>query len=145
MRPINKLLTSRKKVGFNLVPVNITIFFIKKKEGTLDICIDYRALNANTIINAYPIPCIDDILDFLQGSVIVSKIDLAQSYHQVRITKGYEHRTAFQMCFRLFEYCILSFGLCNAPATFQKLMHNILWANLDVFCTMYLDDILIFS
>ena len=90
-------------------------------------CIDYRALNVNTIINAYPIPCIDDILDCLQGSVIFSKIDLAQGYHQVRIAKGHEYRTAFQMCFRLFEYCILSlFGLCNAPATFQRLMHKIL-------------------
>ena len=89
-------------------------------------CIDYRALNANTIIDAYPIPRIDDILDHLGGSVIFSKIDLAQGYHQVRIAKGHEHRTAFQMCFGLFEYCVLPFGLCNAPTTFQRLMHKIL-------------------
>ena len=89
-------------------------------------CIDYRALNANTIIDAYPIPCIDNILDYLGGSVIFSKIDLAQGYHQVRIAKGHEHRTAFQMRFGLFEYCVLLFGLCNAPKTFQRLMHKIL-------------------
>ena len=89
-------------------------------------CIDYRALNANTIIDAYPIPRIDNILDCLGGSVIFSKIDLAQGYHQVRIAKGHEHRTAFQTCFELFEYHVLLFGLCNAPEIFQRLMHKIL-------------------
>ena len=128
MRSISKLLTSWKKVGFNLVPVNVTIlfFFVKKKEVTLSMCIDYRALNAKTIIYAYPIPRIDDILELLGGSVIFSKIDLAQGYHQVRIAKAHEHRAAFKTSFRLFEYCILLFGLCNAPATFQRLMHMIL-------------------
>ena len=108
-------------------------------------CIDYRALNVNTIIDAYPISCIDDILGCLGGSVIFSKIDLAQGYHQVRIAKGHEHRTVFQMCFGLFEYYVLLFGLCNAPAIFQRLMHKVLQANLDVFSTVYLDDVLIFS
>ena len=128
MRSISKLLTSWKKVGFNLVPVNVTIlfFFVKKKEVTLSMCIDYRALNAKPIIYAYPIPRIDDILEHLGGSVIFSKIDLAQGYHQVRIAKAHEHRIAFKTSFRLFEYCILLFGLCNAPAIFQRLMHKIL-------------------
>ena len=108
-------------------------------------CIDYRALNVNTIIDAYPIPHIDDILDYLEGSIIFSKIDLAQGYHQVRIAKGYEHRTIFQMHFELFEYHVLIFRLCNVPATCQKLMHQILQANLDIFCTVYLKDTLIFS
>ena len=89
-------------------------------------CIDYRALNINIIIDGYPIPRIDDILDCLGGSVIFSKIDLAQGYHQVRIAKGHEHRTAFQTHFGLIEYCFLPFGLCNAPRTFQRLMHRIL-------------------
>ena len=74
-------------------------------------CIDYTALNANKIINAYPIPCIDNILDRLEGSVIFSKIDLTQGYHQVRIAKGHEHRTEIKMRFRLFEYHILPFKL----------------------------------
>ena len=68
--------------------------------------IDYRELNANTIIDAYPIPHIDDIFYHLVGSVIFSKIDLAQGYHQVRIAKGHKHITAFQMRFGLFEYCV---------------------------------------
>ena len=105
---------------------NHPLFFVKKKEVTLSMCIDYRALNAKTIIYAYPIPRIDDILELLGGSVIFSKIDLAQGYHQVRIAKAHEHRTAFMTSFRLFEYFILPFGLCNAPATFQRLMHKIL-------------------
>ena len=108
-------------------------------------CIEYRALNANTIVDAYPIPCIDNILDCLGCSVIFSKIDLAQGYHQVWIAKVYEYRTVFQMRFRLLEYHVLLSRLYNTPETFQRLIHKILQANLDVFCTMYLDDILIFS
>ena len=81
-------------------------------------CIDYRALNANTVVDRYPIPRIDDILDRLGGSAIFSKIDLAQGYHQVRIAPGHEHRTAFQTRFGLFQYTVLPFGLSNAPATF---------------------------
>ena len=108
-------------------------------------CIDYRAFNANIIIDAYPIPCIDNVLDHLGGSVIFSKTELAQGYHQVRIAKGHEHITAFQMCFGVFEYRAVLFGLCNAHEIFQKLMHKILRANLDIFCAMYLDNILIFS
>ena len=87
-------------------------------------CIDYRALNVNTTIDAYPIALIDNILDCLGSSVIFSKIDLAQGYHQVWIAKGHEHRTAFQTFFGLFEYCVLLFGLCNLPATFQRLIYK---------------------
>ena len=108
-------------------------------------CIDYRALNANTIVDRYPIPRIDDILDRLGGSAVFSKIDLAQGYHQVRIAPGHEHRTAFQTRFGLFQYTVLPFGLSNAPASFQRLMNSLLKLNLDVFCTVYLDDILIYS
>ena len=89
-------------------------------------CIDYRALNANTKIDPYTIPCINNILNYLGGSFIFSKIDLAQGYHQVRIAKGHEHKTTFQMNFRLFKYCVPPFGLCNVPTTFYRLMHRIL-------------------
>ena len=92
---------------------NHLLLFVKKKEGTLHMCIDYRALNANKILYGYPIPHIDDILDFLGGSVIFNKIDLAQGYHQVRIAKGHEHRIVFQMCFELFEYHVLLFRSYN--------------------------------
>ena len=89
MWSISKLLTYWKKVGFSLGPINITIlfFFTKEKEGTLYICIDYRTLNANSIIDAYPIPYIDIILDWFRGSVIFSKIDLAIKFNTKLTTK----------------------------------------------------------
>lgn len=81
-------------------------------------CIDYRSLNENTIVDRYPLPRIDEILDRLANSVIFSKIDLRSGYHQVAIEPGHEHRTAFQSRYGLYEYTVLPFGLCNAPATF---------------------------
>lgn len=108
-------------------------------------CIDYRSLNENTVIDRYPMPRIDDLLDRLSGSTIFSKLDLQSGYHQVAIEPGHEHRTAFQSRFGLFEYTVVPFGLCNAPATFQRLMHEILREKLDVFVIIYLDDILVFS
>ena len=79
--------------------------------------VDYRALNKNVIINAYPIPYTKNILDCLGGSIMLNKIDLVQGYSQAQIAEGHEHRTVFQMPFRLFEYHVLPFGLCNAPET----------------------------
>ena len=108
-------------------------------------CIDYRAHYPNKMINAYPVPYFDNILDCLGGSVIFNKIDLAQGYHQARIAKVHEHRTIFQTCFGLFEYCVLLFGLCNTHETFQSFMNKILLANLVVFYTLYLDFTLVFS
>ena len=107
-------------------------------------CIDYREFIANTIIHAYPTLHIDNVLDHLGGSIIFSKIKLAQGYLQVQIAKGHEHRTAFHMNFGLFEYHVILFRLFNAPLAFQRLMHKILQASLDTFCTVYLDNILIF-
>ena len=95
-----------------------------KTESTLHICIDYRAINANTIFDAYYFPCIDNILYHLGGSVIFNKIYLAQGYHQVCIAKGHKHSTVFQMYFRFFEYCVL-FRLCNAPEIVQRLFYKI--------------------
>ena len=89
-------------IQHNTSQYNHPIFFVKKKEATLRMCIDYRALNATTIADAYPIPCIDDILDCLVGSVIFSKIYLAQGYYQARTAKGHEHRNALQVHFGLF-------------------------------------------
>ena len=147
MGSISKLLTFWKKVRFNLVPVNITILFLlSRRKRALYICalIIEHLMQIQQLIPTLS-HVFDNILDYLGGSVIFSKIDLAQGYHQVRIAKGHEHRTAFQTCFGLFEYYVLTIRLYNAPATFQRLIYKIVWANLDVFCTVYLDDILIFS
>ena len=94
-------------------------------------CIDYRLLNKNTRLDRYPIPRIDDLLDRLAKATIFSKIDLSQAYHQVAIQPGDEYKTAFQSRFGLFEYVVLPFGLCNAPATFQRLMNSVFHQALD--------------
>ena len=95
-----------------------------KNYGTLSMCIDYRVLNKNTKIDTYHIPYFHNIFDCLEGSAIFKKIDLAQGYHKVWIANAHEHIIAIQMHYGLFEYHILSFGLYNAPTTFQRLMHN---------------------
>ena len=133
------------RIQFNTIQYNHPLLYVKNKEGALCICIDFIPLSTNTIINTFPIPWIDDILDHLGGSAIFNKINLAQGYHQVQIAKVNKHITALQICFRLFQYHILPFRLCNAPIKFQRLMHKILRTNLVVFCTMYLDNILILS
>ena len=124
---------------------NHPILFIRKKTGELRVCIDYRDLNNNTIIDRYPLPRIDDTLDRLGKAKIFSKIDLASGYHQVEVHPDHRHRTAFQTRFGLFEYTVMPLGLCNAPSTFQRLMNSVFCEALDKFCTVYLDDILIFS
>ena len=88
------------------------------QESTPFICIDYRGINAKTVINAYPIPCIENILDYLGGSIIFSKIYLAARYHRVQITKGYDYKTTFLMLFGLSNYHDLQFKLGNLPAIF---------------------------
>ena len=99
-------------------PYGAPILFAHKKDGTLRMCIDYRALNKQTRWDSYPIPRIDDLLDRLTHATIFSKIDLSQGYHQVAIEAKDKHKTAFISRFGLFEWNVLPFGLCNAPSTF---------------------------
>ena len=98
-------------------PWGAPVLFVKKKDGSLRLCIDYRQLNKVTIKNKYPLPRIDDLFDQLQGAQCFSKIDLRLEYHQLRIRSGDVPRTAFRT--RL----VMSFGLTNAPATFMGLMN----------------------
>ncbi|GBG74915.1 hypothetical protein CBR_g19429 [Chara braunii] len=108
-------------------------------------CIDYRDLNAITVKNREPLPRIDDLLDRVQGCRYFSKIDLKSGYHQIAIRPEDQHKTAFQTRYGLFEFVVMSFGLCNAPGTFQHAMNQIFHDYLDKFVIVYLDDILIFS
>ena len=126
-------------------PFGSPIIFVKKKNGSLRLCVDYRALNNITVKNKYPLPRIDDLLDRLHGAKIFSKIDLAAGYHQIRLREEDIPKSAFRTRYGHFEYTVLAFGLCNAPATFMRMMHEILMDGLDDFVIVFLDDILIFS
>jgi len=126
-------------------PYGSPIIFVKKKDGRLRLCVDYRALNNITVKNKYSLPRVDDLLDRLHGAVIFSKIDLVSGYHQVRLREADIHKSAFRTRYGHYEYTVLPFGMCNAPATFMRLMHEVLMDELDDFVIVYLDDILIFS
>lgn len=141
-------LTELTKLGFiqpSKSPYGAPILFVKKKDGTMRMCIDYRALNNITIKNSYALPRVDELFDRLQGAKYFSKIDLRSGYHQIRIASEDVSKTAFRTRYGHFEFLVLPFGLTNAPATFMHLMHQTFRAHLDDFVIVFLDDILIYS
>jgi transposase InsO family protein len=126
-------------------PAGAGFFFVKKKDGSLRPCIDYRGLNDITVKNRYPLPLMSSAFEVLQGAKIFTKLDLRNAYHLVRIKEGDEWKTAFNTPLGHFEYRVLPFGLVNAPAVFQALVNDVLRDMLNIFVFVYLDDILIFS
>jgi hypothetical protein len=126
-------------------PWGAPILFVRKKYGTLHLCIDYRQLNKMTIKNRYPLPRIDDLFDQVRGATIFSKIDLRSGYHQVRIKDEDIYKTTFRTRYGHYKFVVIPFGLTNAPASFMCLMNNILGKCLDKFVIIFIDDILIYS
>ncbi len=112
-------------------PYGAPILFAKKKDGRLRMCIDYRQLNENTIKDAYPLPRIDDLMTRLNGAKIFSKLDLRDGYHQVEMDGADRFKTAFTTRYGTFEWCVMPFGLSNAPSTFQRIMNNVFFDLLD--------------
>ncbi|MBW0537753.1 hypothetical protein O181_077468 [Austropuccinia psidii MF-1] len=121
------------------------VLFVKKKDGGLHLCVDYRKLNAVTRKNKYPVPPMNQLLNVFNGSSIFSKIYLRGAYSLLRIKEGDEYSTCFRAKYGSSEYLVMPFGLTNAPAAFQNLVNDIFQDLLDVYFVVYLDDIMVFS
>ena len=118
---------------------------VRKKDGSMRMCIDYRALNNITIKNCFPLPRIDDLHDRVGKTRYFTKLDLYSGYHQIPIRQGDEHKTAFTSRYGTYEFLVMLFGLTNAPSTFQTAMNTLFHDWLDDFVIVYLDDILVYS
>jgi len=127
------------------LPHGAPVLFVKKKDGSLWLCVDFHGLNKITKKDQYPLPLISDLLDSPCKARIYTKIDLQHAYHLVRITEGDEWKTAFWTCYGTFKWSVMPFGLTNAPAAFQRFMNDAFSNLLDVCVVVYLDDILIYS
>ena len=126
-------------------PAGAPVLFVRKHDGTLRLCVDYRKLNSITIRNSYPIPRINDLIESFQGAVIFTRLDLRSAYNLIRIREGHEYLTAFRTPIGHYEYLVMPFGLRNAPSVFQHFVQDIFSDVIGRFVQIYLDDIIIYS
>ena len=121
------------------------MLFVKKKDGSLRMCIDYRGLNQVTVKNKYPLPYIEELFDQLQGARVFSKLDLRQGYYQLKIKEEDVPKTAFNTRYSHYEFLVMPFGLTNAPTAFMDLMQLVFQPYLNQFVMIFIDDILVYS
>ncbi|GKB69529.1 putative reverse transcriptase domain-containing protein, partial [Tanacetum coccineum] len=148
MKELSEQLKELSDKGFirpSSSPWGAPVLFVKNKDGSFRMCIDYRELNKLTVKNRYPLPRIDDLFDQLQGSSVYSKIDLRSGYHQLRVREEDIPKTAFRTRYSHYEFQVMPFGLKNALAVFMDLMNRVCKPFLDKFVIVFIDDILIYS
>ncbi|GJW41541.1 putative nucleotidyltransferase, ribonuclease H [Tanacetum coccineum] len=143
--PPQRQVEFRIDLVLGVTPVGALVLFVKKKDGSFPMCIDYRKLNKITIKNRYPLPRMDNLFDQLQGACYFSKIDLRSGYHQLRVHEDDIPKTAFRTRYGHFEFTVMPFGLTNALAVFMDLMNRVCKPYLDKFVIVFIDDILIYS
>ncbi|KAF5790284.1 putative nucleotidyltransferase, Ribonuclease H [Helianthus annuus] len=148
LKELKEQLQELLELGFirpSVSPWGAPVLFMKKKDGSMRLCIDYRELNKITIRNRYPLPRIDDLFDQLQGAKCFSKIDLRSGYHQLKIKDSDIPKSAFRTRYGHYEFLVMPFGLTNAPAVFMDLMNRVFHEFLDKFVIVFIDDILVYS
>ncbi|CAA0826246.1 Uncharacterized mitochondrial protein AtMg00860, partial [Striga hermonthica] len=136
------------KLGFirpSISPWGAPVLFVKKKDGSMRMCSDYRDFNRLTIKNKYPLPRIDDLFDQLRGVCVFSKIDLRSGYHQLKIKESDIAKTAFRTRYGYYEFVVMLFGVSNAPTVLMDLMNRVFHKYLEQFVIVFIDDILVYS
>jgi len=148
LKELKKQLEDLANRGFihpSISPWGAPVLFVRKKDGSLRLCIDYCELNRVKIKNKYPLPRIDDLFDQLKEATVFSKIDLWSGYHQLKVKEVDIPKTAIHMRYGHYEFLVMPFGVTNAPSIFMDLMNRVFHKYLDQFVVVFINDILVYS